>query len=68
MQAHQSAVKELQEQLGEKASMVDSLQQGARQVQQQLEEKLTELSTVRNNLDAANTAQGKAAKVTMMPS
>ncbi len=51
MQVHEAAVKELQEQLGQKAITVDSLQQVALKAQQELEEKLTELSSVRHDLD-----------------
>ena len=53
---------ELQEQLSQKASTIASLQQ----LQQQLDEKVKQLSSVRQSLQAANIAQGKAAKVTMM--
>ena len=63
MQVHESAVKELQDQLSQKATTVDSLHQDTQQLQQQLDDKLSELTSMRRNQSSANAAHGKTAKV-----
>ncbi len=67
MQVHESAVKELQEQLGQKATTVDSLHQDTQQLQQQLSEQVKQLSAVHDELDAANAGHAKTAQVSSMP-
>ncbi len=63
MQVHETAVKELQEQLGQKAITVSSLHQETQQLQQQLSEERSHKTALKQNLQNMAQAHNSAAEV-----